>query len=367
MHSHRIKQQRGVVLIMVLLIVAVITGLAVKFAGDFQLTMARAEQRFHGGQARQYLLSAESFAQWGLVEDGKEDEKNGNNNFDHLGEAWFKTKISAPVEGGWTEAKLSDAQARFNLNQLDGRPQKYTPGGDFTERFTAEQIRFIRLLQTNDDEPLEASDAEEIVEAIIDWLDVDDNVTGSGGAETDFYSGLDVPYRAANQAFVSISELRLIKGVTPKLYQYLEPFLVVLPDDSGINVNTASKTVLRTINREGVRTPLSQADADTMASTRGDKEEGEEQTLSSTEAVVNAAKENIGYKTIEEFFNENSAVFGTEPLTQESTRGLTTGSEYFLLTSEVQMVKQYRRGVSLLKREQVQGDFVVSVIRRNNN
>ena len=79
-----------------------------------------------------------------------------------------------------------------------------------------------------------------MTESIIDWIDEDNNVTGIGGAETAYYTSLDKPYRPANQLFASVSELRLVKGMTEELYLHLLPLVSALPEtDTQINVNTA--------------------------------------------------------------------------------------------------------------------------------
>lgn len=56
-----------------------------------------------------------------------------------------------------------------------------------------------------------------IVNSILDWIDPDDN-TRLQGAENDYYQGLNPAYFAKNGPIDDISELLLIKGVTPELY-----------------------------------------------------------------------------------------------------------------------------------------------------
>ena len=362
------KKQQGAVLIIVLLIVALITGLVLRFNGNFQLTMARAEQRLHGGQANHYLLSVESFAQWGLTADAQADKENGNGSYDHLGEKWAATKISAPVDGGWTEAELTDAQGRFNINQLQGRPQPYQPNGAFGNRFTPAQRRFIRLLQTDENNPVSSSDAIPIMEAIIDWIDADDNTTGAGGAESAFYAGQTVPYRAANQLFVSITELRLVRGITPDIYRYLEPLVIALPDNSGINLNTAPAVIMRTINTKHNPEPLSKDDVHSLMNDRPTEDTAQTDD-SSLDVFTNNDNDQEGFKATDDFLNSAGfqAVFGADPTIWPEMDGLTTGSNYFLLTAEAQVVNQYRRGVSLLKRVQKDNAFKTLVIRRSQN
>jgi len=56
----------------------------------------------------------------------------------------------------------------------------------------------------------------DIADAILDWLDDDDDVR-EFGAELDFYSGLDPPYAPRNGPLETVEELLLVRGVTPDL------------------------------------------------------------------------------------------------------------------------------------------------------
>jgi len=60
-------------------------------------------------------------------------------------------------------------------------------------------------------------DASTIVDSIQDWIDPDDHPHLSG-AETDYYMGLNPPYVAKNGLIDDLSELLLIRGITPELY-----------------------------------------------------------------------------------------------------------------------------------------------------
>jgi type II secretory pathway component PulK len=57
----------------------------------------------------------------------------------------------------------------------------------------------------------------ELAEAVIDWRDEDDQTTGEGGAEDDYYLRFDPPYRAKNGPFDSVEELLMVKGFTAAL------------------------------------------------------------------------------------------------------------------------------------------------------
>jgi type II secretory pathway component PulK len=53
---------------------------------------------------------------------------------------------------------------------------------------------------------------QEIAASIVDWLDADSQ-TREGGAENDYYSGAQLPYRCKNGPIDTIGELLLVKGI----------------------------------------------------------------------------------------------------------------------------------------------------------
>lgn len=58
--------------------------------------------------------------------------------------------------------------------------------------------------------------SEDIADAILDWMDADDEPR-EFGAEVDYYLGLDPPYVPKNGPLETIEELLLVRGVTPAL------------------------------------------------------------------------------------------------------------------------------------------------------
>lgn len=59
--------------------------------------------------------------------------------------------------------------------------------------------------------------AQELVDAILDWRDEDD-LPRMYGAESDYYQMLERPYKAKNGLFDTTQELLLVAGVTPELF-----------------------------------------------------------------------------------------------------------------------------------------------------
>jgi general secretion pathway protein K len=91
--------------------------------------------------------------------------------------------------------KITDLESKANINMAD-QPM-------------LEQA--LLLMGVN------AGDYPTIVNSILDWIDRD-NVTRVQGAEDDYYQSLEPPYSAKNGPIDSLSELLLVRGVTPDLY-----------------------------------------------------------------------------------------------------------------------------------------------------
>jgi len=64
---------------------------------------------------------------------------------------------------------------------------------------------------------LEGENADIVADSLIDWRDTDNNITGTGGAENDYYKGLERPYLCRNGEIPVVEELLLVRGVDEEL------------------------------------------------------------------------------------------------------------------------------------------------------
>lgn len=239
-------RQRGAALILALVVFAIVALLAASLSMDFLVSVKRVENQLNSQQAAAYMRGAEGIARKMLLED-----MNSGGNIVHSSNPDLLLGKPVPFlleNGGEIIGTLCDLQGRFNLNNLPGGST--TPGAAPVR--TDDQERFIRLLQALPlDSPLDVVAATEIADAVIDWIDSDNNVTGLGGAEDNYYSRLEPPYRAANQSIQSVSELRWVKGVSEELFRVLEPHVNALPAGVAINLNTAGLEILQSIGESG--------------------------------------------------------------------------------------------------------------------
>jgi general secretion pathway protein K len=213
------------------------------------------------------LLGADGFARKWLLDDIKEDDNKSDSEFD----IW-NAELDIPTDQGLLSGQLSDLQGRFNLNNLnDPAGLPVLPAG----KYHPPQQEFIRLLQTLElEQELDEPAAEELSNALLDWLDTDDNERSPGGAESGYYSGNEPYARVAGIAMVRVSELRLVKGFSAEIVKALSPHVTVWPRDGGnININTATLNVLRSLNADNDLQPLNISDAQYIIEQR-ESEEG---------------------------------------------------------------------------------------------
>jgi len=138
----------------------------------------------------------------------------------------FPEKLQHSYPDVLSQGSLYDLQARFNLNNVQDK--KYHPF-------------FLKLLANSPAQNTNTSKS--LLKGLLQWISP--YQPGRGRDEfLDFYQKQKPAYYPGFQLLQSVSEFRLIKGVTPKLYQDLLPNITVLPEVTPININTAPKSLI---------------------------------------------------------------------------------------------------------------------------
>lgn len=299
------RHQAGIALITVLLIVALAATLAVGMLRSQQMAMQYGAGLFSQDQAWLYTQGAEDFLIELLQEDSRRDEQN-NRKVDYLGEVWARPFPSFPVDGGVINARLLDLQGRFNLNRLWINGQADADAADVLGRL----LKSLDL-------------PESLIPAIVDWIDTDNEPTGADGAEDDFYSRLPRPYRVANRPLSDVSELRLIKGVTPQILARLRPYVCTLPATAKLNINTIDPVIMAALSPT-----FSQRTAEEFVKQRPAK----------------------GYASVDEFLAE--PILNGLEATQKSSLAalLTVSSQFFEMQADAEIAGRHSTVLAVLAR-----------------
>jgi general secretion pathway protein K len=232
------RRQRGIAIITAMLVVTIATVLAVELAWETNLDLRRTESLFAWEQARQYGYGAESYAAQ-LLQEVLNDQGGEIPTYSREDDMRACGGFQFEIDQGGMTGGVCDLQAKFDLNKLVKANGSKLEGDEIVMNQFRRLIAAVDAL--DDTVEIDRQDIDVIVESTVDWLDPDTEQKYSG-AEADYYTALQPPYRAANTWFTSASELRAVRGVTPEIYAALAPYITALPVGSTapLNFNTAS-------------------------------------------------------------------------------------------------------------------------------
>lgn len=215
------KTEKGIALITVLLVVALVTILVVSMTTDQQIDIQRTSHLINHDQAYLYLLGGESWAKRILLQD------LNYSSIDSLSELWAQVLPPISIPGGVLQGKIEDLQGCFNLNNL-------VISGQVNPKEVEYFTYLLNVLQL----------PTFLAQTVVDWIDSDLAPQLPDGAEDAVYLLKKPAYRAANRLFTNTSELKLVAGFDEKIYRILASFVCTLPPQTPINVNTAPATIL---------------------------------------------------------------------------------------------------------------------------
>jgi general secretion pathway protein K len=291
------SRQRGIALISVLLITAILIGLTTQILSRQHLVIQQNQNTFEQSQAVQYVLGAEELTRQVLYDDAV----NSGPGVDHLDEFWAQPVLPLDLDGiGVMQAYVLDLNRCFNLNWLADDEDK------------AQYKRLQRLLTHLQLSP-------ELADLIKDWVDSDQQVSGLG-AEDSAYQMQTPPHFAANQPMLDLSELNMLIDVDPLEVEVLSGEVCLVPDSqSKINVNTAAAETLYALDNA-----ISIQDA---------------------QAIAQAAR---NYQNVAEFVQNHPEFAAVQ-------QRLSVTSEYFMLVAEARLNRSRVSLTSVLYRDASNG------------
>jgi general secretion pathway protein K len=225
----RLKNESGFALILTLVVTALMVAIVVEMIHQVYVDTSLSRS-FRDGQ--QASILAESGATGGakLLQIGL-----SGRSYTSLSDRWA-TPLKIDDESGSLEITVSEESGKININGL------VQQNGEF-ENHTHEALqRLGKRLQLQED----------IWPAVADWIDSND-IQRSGGAESAVYRTLKPPYVARNGRLSTLTELSLVKGVTPEVLGKLRPYVTIFYDQAAsplptININTAPKEILAALD-----------------------------------------------------------------------------------------------------------------------
>ena len=224
-------KQDGGVLVLVLLVVALVLSIGVQSVDKIHFTFNQVIKTVKDDQSYWYALGLESTASNFLVKHNTEKHISKLLMFDNE-----LPQIQYSMKGSVVEGSLKDLSSCFNLNslvQLDNKGSRLIVNNQGL-------ILYRNLLLS-----LEVDNflIENLIYGLLDWVDSDNSLVNSYGAEDNFYTRLDNPYWTANQLLSNVSELASIKNYNSDILKKIMPYVCALPESglSSTNINAISK------------------------------------------------------------------------------------------------------------------------------
>ncbi len=241
---------KGIALVITLLVLALLMVIVLEFGSSMRVE-ARAAANFRDDIKAYYLAKSGVTFAIALLEEDKDNPDTKD--VDSLNELWAQKIPPLPVGDGFVSVEISDERSKLNVNKI---PTGFGTGiGIVTkDKMRDSAVRLFEQFDLKSD----------IVDAIADWIDTDDNDERIPGSERGYYEGSTEPYEAKNKSLDSIEELRLIKRVDDDTFTKLKNFLTVYTDGL-LNLNTASKEVLMSLSDD-----MTKEIADEIISVRGE-------------------------------------------------------------------------------------------------
>jgi len=241
-----LKDERGFALILTILIISLIVALTLDFNRSMRSDLYAAANFKDGIQLGCIARSGINGALAILLGDAQD------NNFDSLLEDWANLEAlsvhsSSIFDEGSFEVHVIDQTGRIQINKL------VVQEGENKGKFNAGQKDLLKRFLSSDQFGLGTENVDDIIDAIKDWIDPDNEATGFGGAESDYYQSLEVPYSCRNAPLESRRELLLVKGITKEIFYGtkdkpgISDFLTAYGAGK-VNINTADPMVLNALS-----------------------------------------------------------------------------------------------------------------------
>ena len=224
----------GSALISTLILLALASSLLILFINMGQKNQLQINQYQKRHSLLMQIHAVEDFA----INILKIDQQNSPQ-ITSMNENWGQKIPIFPIGSYRVSLNIEDLQSKLNVN---GLLQNESSQG--RESSAINYIQLERMISLFD--ALDIN--QEIIYALIDWIDYDAETTSSAGAEDDYYLSQQPAYRAANNNIETLDEILLIRGFNKKILEKLRPHLVAIPSQHRININTINKETLRNLH-----------------------------------------------------------------------------------------------------------------------
>lgn len=220
--ARRRSPQRGIALVLVLWIIALLTIMALGLTTTQRTETALTRNQIEAARFRAQAETALSLTALNLLSTPTEATDPGA--------VWLPNGTAYPLiaDGVELSVTLTNEASRIDLNAA-----------------SRDQLAMLIELAQGE-EGFDEVQRDALADAIVDWRDQDD-LAQLNGAEDGAYEDAGLPYGAGDGPFNSVEELRQVLGMTRELYQRIAPHLTVHNETGRVEQRFAAPEVLAAI------------------------------------------------------------------------------------------------------------------------
>jgi general secretion pathway protein K len=237
------KSERGIVLVVVLITVAILTTLVVDLIYFTRVDTEISANTRDEIKARYIAKSGVNVVAGTMKNRPLEELEEISSVFgDQSGDAagyWAIRVPYFPVGTGAVSITVIDERSKINLNTLVNQTTNQVD-----LQVLSELKELFRMLGVDSDL------SGRFIASLINWLDhavegaQSQNDQDSNGANAGFYQGLDNPYSIKDGPLDSLDEIRMIDGMEDEFFDKIKDYVTVYPKDKRINFSTAPRVVM---------------------------------------------------------------------------------------------------------------------------
>ncbi|MBF8302035.1 MAG: hypothetical protein HW396_316 [Candidatus Dadabacteria bacterium] len=242
MNLKKSRSEKGIVLIIVLIVIAILTTLVVDLMYFTHIDIEISSNTRDELKSRYIAKSGVYVIAGTLKNEPLENITAFASNFgDQVGDSkgyWTIQIPFLPFGDGSLSIKVIDERSKINLNALVNQTTN-----DVDRQVHAELTELFRMIGVDN------SKSSLFIASLTNWLDRP--ISGSrndqnpAGANGDFYAGLENPYQIKDGPLDSLEEIRQIHGMDDEVFNSIKDYVTVYPADKKINFSTAPKIVIK--------------------------------------------------------------------------------------------------------------------------
>jgi len=259
------RRQRGMALLMVLSMIAVLTSIVVDFQFNSRVDLERAINARDGLQAEYNALSALRTRQTllrlkmmikaalqaastmlgmsagdlplGSVLEMVPVECGLLSAIIHQTSSDKSTKEGSDFFPGECLASMTSEHSKLPLNALSGYPSDQQQARALWLTLMSDK-RLEKFFQEDDKNGKHAQNPQELVDALTDWADNDKTVVSNSVVDEDrFYADLQESYKTKNAPFDSLAEMQLVHGINDQFYALLKDHVSIYSNSPKIDLS----------------------------------------------------------------------------------------------------------------------------------